>query len=447
MTDKDKKKEDLTGPKSFPYDSFAESVVLANILLDTKDHANVFSRVTSPMFYVQPHKIIYTKCLILYDLEESININSLLDKLGKTKLLTDVSNLDFLLDFLNVETQLTDFNTCVIILIEKSYRRSLMQTVKKIGNLALDLDMPLEKLLDTSENTLLELTQRNATSGLLLLQEILLESFLTLGEDVLNSISGVKTGFSKLDDLTQGFQASDLIIIAGRPSMGKTAFALNIAMNICSSQKELFPVCIFSLEMSRQQVVNRMLSTLSGITSSDIRSGKIDSKKSTIMEQSLADLNRFPIYVDDSGTASIPEIRSKLIKMKLKYKQIDMVIIDYLQLLGSDSKDTRTNEISKITRSLKLLAKELQTPIVLLSQLNRAVETQTNKRPMLSHLRDSGSVEQDSDLVLFLYRESYYNPGNDDETEIILAKHRNGPTGVVRLAFESSTATFKNMEY
>jgi replicative DNA helicase len=271
--------------------------------------------------------------------------------------------------------------------------------------------------------------------------------FFELKKKTLNpSLIGISSGFYDLDSMTQGFQKSDLIIIAGRPSMGKTAFSLNIAVNIVKKQK--LPVLFFSLEMSKQQLIYRLLSNETKISNIRLRSGNIRKKDWLELSNTIKTFSCLPLFIDDSATLSITEIRLKIKKLFFEETKIGLIVIDYLQLMqnSSFSSNNRVQELSQITRSLKNIAREFNVPIIALSQLSRNVETRLNKRPILSDLRESGSIEQDADLVLMLYRDNYYNPNisQTNLTELILAKHRNGPVGTIKLKFDPTCTRFSS---
>jgi replicative DNA helicase len=369
------------------------------------------------------------------------------DRLGPVKLFTDVENISFLLDLTNVVFPFNELETCIVLIIDKYLRRKLISAAFSIFELAKDSSISLETLFDEAETRLLSITQKKPTLGLVPASDVLLESFIDLEKRSENGgFLGTQSGFFDLDNLMQGLQKSDLIIIAGRPSMGKTAFALNIARNVAESQD--YPVAIFSLEMSRQQIVYRFLSTESQVMNSKLRSGNISNSEWNSVSQGINILSELKIYLDDTPDISVREIKSKIERLKSKTKDIGLIIVDYLQLLTDISNnDNRVNELSKITRGLKILAREINVPVIVLSQLSRNVESRTNKRPILSDLRESGSIEQDADVVLMLYREDYYDQVTPDisSADVIIAKHRNGPTGTINLSFDSKLSSFSNL--
>jgi replicative DNA helicase len=432
---------------SLPNNLLAEKNILAELLLNPVKNNLIFTRLTYEMFYFKEHQTIYKAAYALYNEGLDININTVADRLGPVKLFTDVENISFLLDLTNVVFPFNELETCIVLIIDKYLRRKLISAAFSIFELAKDSSISLETLFDEAETRLLSITQKKPTLGLVPASDVLLESFIDLEKRSENGgFLGTQSGFFDLDNLMQGLQKSDLIIIAGRPSMGKTAFALNIARNVAESQD--YPVAIFSLEMSRQQIVYRFLSTESQVMNSKLRSGNISNSEWNSVSQGINILSELKIYLDDTPDISVREIKSKIERLKSKTKDIGLIIVDYLQLLTDISNnDNRVNELSKITRGLKILAREINVPVIVLSQLSRNVESRTNKRPILSDLRESGSIEQDADVVLMLYREDYYDQVTPDisSADVIIAKHRNGPTGTINLSFDSKLSSFSNL--
>ena len=304
-----------------------------------------------------------------------------------------------------------------------------------------------DEILTKIERSLFNLNQQNLSQKTYSIAEVIDDIFLELTSKIKNnSETGLNSSFSDLDALLQGFQKSDLIIVAGRPSMGKTAFALNVGRNIVNKYK--IPLIIFTLEMSRQQIIYRFLATHSQINYTRLKSGKMTRDEWNLLSNSMRELSTLPIFVDDNPNLSVTDIRSRLRTIFSSKKKEGLILIDYLQLMKSNlSNDNRVQEISYITRNLKILAKEFELPIILLSQLSRSVESRNNKRPLLSDLRESGSIEQDADIVIMLYRDDYYNQirTNVSITEFIVAKHRNGPLGTAKLNFNNTTTTFTNI--
>lgn len=393
--------EYLVERKSCPHSVLAEQIILSDLLLNTYNHDLIFTRLEPDVFYLSEHKTVYEVARYLYFQKKDINITTVVDILTNRSNLELIGGSNFLVDLVNQVIPIGSIDTYVVLLIDKYLRRSLLDVGARISRLGYDTSSSIEILFDKAEQTLFSLTHTKPTFGLLSSSEVLLETFVEL-ETKYNSggLSGISSGFFDLDNLTQGFQKSDLIIIAGRPSMGKTAFALNLARNISEAQP--YPVSIFSLEMSRQQIIYRFLSVESQIINSRLKSGNISSEEWKVVSKAIEYLATLKIYLDDSPSNSLGDIRSKLTRLKSTYGQIGAVIIDYLQLItdGAFKETNRVQELSRITRNLKILAREFDTPVIVLSQLSRNVETRVNKRPLLSDLRESGCIAETSKVYL-----------------------------------------------
>jgi replicative DNA helicase len=383
-----------------PHNLLAEKNILAELLLNKVKSDLIFTRLTPEMFYLKEHQTIYNIGYSLHKECVEININTISDRLGKDTILNDTDNISFLLDIINLVVPFADLESYVVLIIDKYLRRKLISTLSSISGLALNSSISLENLFDEAESRLLGVTQRKPNLGLVPASEVLLESFMDLEKRTgKGGFLGTPSGFFDLDNMTQGFQKSDLVIIAGRPSMGKTAFALNVARNVAELQT--YPVTVFSLEMSRQQIVYRFLSNESQVINSKLRSGSINISEWKSVSQAINILSGLKIYLDDTPNISVREIKSKLERLKSKSKDVGLVVIDYLQLLSDvDNKDTRVNELSKITRNLKILAREINVPVLVLSQLSRNVESRNNKRPILSDLRESGCISPNSKIYI-----------------------------------------------
>lgn len=385
---------------SLPNSKIAEQVILTHILLNRQGTEVIFNRISIEMFYSSDYKTIYQ---VICDLKKnSIEVNfdtvcNILDitNAGKNSI-CDYSSL--LTELVNQSTKVGELESYLILLLDKYLRRRLILSIEKISNLAYNNSLSLESIFDQAEQSLFDVTQRKNNLGLLPASEVLLETFIDLEKrSKEGQLVGVSSGFFDLDLLTQGFQKSDLIIIAGRPSMGKTAFALSIARNAADLQR--FPVVVFSLEMSRNQIIYRLLSNESGISNSKLRSGIIKPNEWRLISKAINSLSDLNIYLDDKSDITISDIRVKLTNLKLRFGSLGIIIIDYLQLISDiQFKDSRVQELSRITRNLKLLAKELNVPIIVLSQLSRNVESRTNKRPLLSDLRESGCFSKSTTL-------------------------------------------------
>ena len=387
---------------SLPNSKIAEQVILTHILLNKQGTETIFSRISEEMFYSSDYKIIYQAICDLKKNSIEINFDTVCNILEvtniKRKNIYDYSSL--LTELVNQSTKVGELESYLILLLDKYLRRKLILSIEKISKLAYDNSLSLENVFDQAEQLLFDVTQKNNNLGLLPASQVLLETFLDLEKrSKEGQLIGVPSGFFDLDLLTQGFQKSDLIIIAGRPSMGKTAFALNIARNVADLQA--FPVVVFSLEMSRNQIIYRLLSNESGITNSKLRSGIIKSNEWRLISKAINSLSDLNIYLDDKSDITISDIKVKLTNLKLRFGGLGIIIIDYLQLISDiQFKDSRVQELSRITRNLKLLAKEFNVPIIVLSQLSRNVESRTNKRPLLSDLRESGCFSEATTLYL-----------------------------------------------
>ena len=400
-------------------------------------------------FYRADNRAIYGAILNLYSRAEPIDIITVkaeLESLGKFE---QVGGLEYLAMLPDKVPTTANAMKYVNIVEEKSTLRSLIKTANEIIELGYDPTEDVTDVMENAEKKIFNIMQNKDKKSYSPIKDILVDSFTQL-EELYNRkqhITGVPTGFTELDYKTAGFHGSDLILIAARPAMGKSAFALNIATN--AAVRANVPVVIFSLEMSKEQMVNRILCSEAMVDSNKVRTGKLEEDDWTKLAGSIGPLSEAEIFIDDTPGISVTEIRAKCRKLKLE-KNIGMVVIDYLQLVqGSNKRNgSREQEISEISRSLKILAKEIGVPVIALSQLSRAVEQRPDHRPMLSDLRESGAIEQDADIVMFLYRDDYYNQDSEkkDIAEVIIAKHRGGSTGTVELLWLGSYTKFVNLE-
>src|SRR6056300_2092815 len=381
--------------RSLPNSRVAEQAILTYILLNKPESNIIFNKISSDMFYSNDYKIIYQSACNLKSKNLEVNFDTVHNSLGDDESFEIDSTLT---DLINQPIRFGELDTYIILLIDKYLRRNLILSAQNVSKLAEDNSLSLENIFDQAEQLLFDVTQKKPNLGLLPASEVLLETFLDLEQrSKEGQLIGVPSGFFDLDLLTQGFQKSDLIIIAGRPSMGKTAFALNIARNVADLQS--FPVVIFSLEMSRNQIIYRFLSNESGVNNSKLRSGAINANEWRLVSKAINSLSDLSIYLDDKSDITISDIRTKLANLKSRFSNLGLIIIDYLQLISdTKAKDSRVQELSRITRNLKLLAKEFNVPIIVLSQLSRNVESRTNKRPLLSDLRESGCFAKSTKL-------------------------------------------------
>jgi len=375
-----------------PHNVFAEKVILGHLLLNPNSNIFIFEKLPLDAFYSDINKIIYKTIYSLYSRGEPLNFITLSDELTTLHLLEFIGGSDFLFEISNQEILLEDLEKYIALILDKYLRRTIFTACNKICKIAYDQSYSIDSVIEQNQKMLSSFSSNKNKLGLLTTSEVLLETFIQLEKKTKQGeSSGIQTGFFDLDFLTGGLQKGDLIILAGRPSMGKTALALNLAKNM--SEVQNFPIVIFSLEMSREQLIYRFIASEAQISSNRLKSGKISSKEWYSITKAISYLSNLRIYLDDTLTNSLKEIKVKLLKLKLKSNQIGAIIIDYLQLLTESSyKETRSQELSKITRNLKIIAKELNSPVIVLSQLSRNLESRYNKKPMLSDLRESGCL-------------------------------------------------------
>ena len=387
-----------------PNSKISEEFVLSYLLLNKSKSEIIFDRISSEMFYYNDYKNIYEVICELKKKNIEINFDTVYSSLDSLNQYDSFEYDSILTELINKSSRIGGLETYLILLLDKYLRRCLILLSDNISRLANDNSLSLETIFDQSEQLLFNVTEKKPNLGLLPASEVLLETFLDL-ETRSNEglLAGIPSGFFDLDSLTQGFQKSDLIIIAGRPSMGKTAFALNIARNVTDLQN--YPVVIFSLEMSRNQIIYRFLSNECGITNSKLRSGNINSNEWKSLSKAISSLSDLNLFIDDKSDITIAEMRTKLTTLRSRFSKIGLVIIDYLQLISDPQiKDSRVNELSRITRNLKLLAKEFNIPIIVLSQLSRSVESRINKKPLLSDLRESGCFSLSTNFYISLQK-------------------------------------------
>ncbi len=432
-----------------PHDIEAEQAILGSMLTDKDAVIAAIEVLRDEDFYREDNKLIYTAILNLYNRAEPIDIITVKAELESMGKFDQVGGLEYLAALPENVPTTANATKYIKIVEEKSTLRKLIKTANEIIELGYDTTEDVEDIMGGAEKKIFDIMQNKAKKGYSPIKDVLVESFTKL-EELYNRkqhITGVPSGFVELDYKTAGFHGSDLVLIAARPAMGKTAFALNIASN--AAIRGRVPVAIFSLEMSKEQLVNRVLSSEAMVDSNKVRTGKLEENDWTKLAEAIGPLSEAEIYIDDTPGININEIRAKCRKLKLE-KNIGMVVIDYLQLIQGTNKrnGSREQEISEISRSLKILAKELNVPVIALSQLSRAAEQRPDHRPMLSDLRESGAIEQDADIVMFLYRDDYYNKDSEkkDIAEVIIAKHRGGSTGTVELLWLGNYTKFVNLE-
>ena len=440
--------DQLKVDKYLPHNFLAEKIILGNLLFNSGAVEQALQTIEIEAFYFKTHQEIYKSIISLHNNKEIINLTTLTTYLQSNGLLKKIGGVSTLIDLVNQAPNLVDLDDYIKLLQERFLRRILIKLGYQIINSGYVTNISIEKIINDLENEVFKLSQKTEQTAVISSAELLSLVFKELKLKSLNAkLPGIISGFQDLDALTQGFQKSDLVIVAGRPSMGKTAFCLNVATTVVCQEK--VPVIFFSLEMSKEQLTYRLLSTQTKINNARLKSGRIKTAEWKILNSTIKELSTLPIFIDDTPNISTLDIRSKLKKIIIEHNKIGMVVIDYLQLMENSSSKTnnRVQELTQITRELKTIAREFKVPIVVLSQLSRNVENRTNKRPILSDLRESGSIEQDADLVLMLYRDDYYNLATDEPNvaELIVAKHRNGPTGLIKLLFNSKYTEFVNM--
>lgn len=435
-------KKDRIPPQSIE----AEMAVLGSMLIDKEAVGKVVEILDEFCFYKEAHRKIYAAAVHLYEKNEPVDIVTLSEELKRRKELEGVGGSYYLTELVESVPSAANVEYHAKIVLEKALLRKLISTATEIITESYEAQEDVDELIDKAEHKIFSLSEKRLRKGFVPINPIMHDTF-----EVLESyhqrrggVTGIPTGFYRLDELTSGLQKSDLIIVAGRPSMGKTAFCLNVARNVAINAK--IPVGIFSLEMASYQLAMRMLCSEARVDAHKLRTGKLPKDDWQKLSLSVGHLAEAPIYIDDTPAPGILEIRAKARRLKVE-RNVGLIIIDYLQLIqGPKNAETRQQEISLISRSLKALAKELDIPVMALSQLSRAVETRGgDRRPVLSDLRESGALEQDADLVLFIYRPEVY--GHEGPAEIIIGKQRNGPTGIVKLSFISEYARFENLSY
>jgi len=437
-----------------PQNIEAEQAVLGAILVNPETLAKVSDILLPLSFYKPAHRYIFEAMLQLFNNNDVIDIVSVSDVLNYSGRLETVGGRAYINDLVENTITTTNIAYYAKIIQEKAVKRRLINAGSEIVSKGYDLE-PSDRSLEEAERLIFEIGSSKATADLKHVKDLVLDTWenIEYRYEHKDELSGLRTDFTGLDMMMNGLHRSDLIILAARPAMGKTALALNIAQNVAI--KEKVPVCIFSLEMSASQLVQRMLCSYAEVDSQRLKTGNMLPQDWEKLSAAMDDFSQAPIYIDDTSGCTLTDIRTKCRRLKTQQKDLGLVVIDYLQLMEGGGKDDRQQQISAISRGLKILAKELDVPIITLSQLSRAVEGRNDKRPMLSDLRESGSIEQDADIVMFIYREEYYNKGESEEeenvkanakglSEVIIAKHRNGPIGTIKLLFQGSITKFKN---
>lgn len=439
-------KKDVKGVRLPPQNIDAERSVIGAVLISKDALLDVGSLLEAEDFYSKHNRLIYEAILELLHVDSPVDVITVSDKLLSKGLLEEVGGSPYIASLADEVPLASNAKQYALIVIEKSLQRKLIQASYDISKLAYEPGGDVQSTLEEAEQIVFNAIQKKSRKSYTHIGPVLTRVYDRFEEiSRKGGLPGVSTGFYDLDKLLSGMQDSDLILVAARPGMGKTAFMLNIAQHV--AVKEKLPVALFNLEMSNEQLAIRMLSSSANVAGSKLRSGDISDSDWKKLATGVGHLSSAPIYFDDSTEISVSAIRAKCRKLKLE-QDIKLVVVDYIQLMsGSKKSENRVQEVSDISRSLKLLARELDIPVIVGSQLSRDVEKRADKRPVLSDLRESGAIEQDADLVMFLYRDDYYNEDSEfkNVAEVILAKHRNGPTGKLNLMFDPEHISFKNI--
>lgn len=432
-----------------PQNIDAEKSLLGAVLIDEEVLADVTEFVTERDFYDKQHANIYSAMMRLFERHKPVDLLTVTDELKKKDELDQVGGTAYLTELTNYVPTAAHAATYAEMVAQKAVRRRLIRASGDISELGYDEEFNVQELLEKAEAELFSVSDQSLKQDLVSMESILTESFDRLEELHRNKgmLRGVKTGYRDLDNMTAGLQRSDLIILAARPAMGKTTLVTNLAYNVATLNKQ--SVLFFSLEMSKEQLVDRMLADASGVDAWNIRTGNLSDDDFSKLSEAMGEMAEAPIFIDDTPGLSVLEMRTKA-RRAAHDAPLGLVIVDYLQLMQGSARTegNRVQEVSEISRGLKLLARELNVPVIALSQLSRSVESRSPQVPQLADLRESGSIEQDADIVMFIYREAYYNPDTEREnvTDLIIAKHRNGPVGKVELYFHPERLRFMSLD-
>ncbi|MFA5848232.1 MAG: replicative DNA helicase [Thermodesulfovibrionales bacterium] len=431
-----------------PQNIEAEQSILGAIMIENDALPKVIEIISREDFYKESHRKIYDAMIELFDKSEPIDLITIAEELKKRNEIDAVGGEAYLSSLASQVPTAANIRYHSKIIREKALLRSLIKSASEIASKVYEENLDADELVDQAERIIFNISDKRIKTSFVGLKDLIKGSFETIEHlyDKKSAITGVASGFTQLDELTSGFQRGDLIVIGGRPSMGKTAFSLDIARQVGVELKE--PVAIFSLEMSKEQLALRMLCSEAKVDSNSVRKGFIKKEEWSKLTNAAGKLTESPIFIDDSSSTTVLEMRAKARRLKLEHKGLSLVIVDYLQLMRGRGgfERSREQEISEISRSLKALSKELDLPVIALSQLNRGVEQRNDKRPNLSDLRESGAIEQDADVIIFLYRDEFYNKDSNakGKAEVNVAKQRNGPTRTINLAFFPHYTRFEN---
>ena len=428
----------------------AEKSLIGAVLIDDEVMADISEHVGTKDFYDKRHGLIFGAMMRLYEHHRPVDLLTLTEELKKKKEFDTVGGSSYLTELTNYVPTAAHAAAYAELVAQKAVRRRLIKASADISELGFDEDTTTQELLEKAEAELFSVSDQSLKQDLVSIESILTESFDRMEELHRNKgqLRGIQTGYRDLDNMTAGLQRSDLIILAARPAMGKTTLATNLVYNVATIAKQ--PVLLFSLEMSKEQLVDRMLADASGVDAWNIRTGNLSDEDFSKLSEAMGEMAEAPIYIDDTPGLSTLEMRTKA-RRAAHEAPLGLIVVDYLQLMSSNSgrsDGNRVQEVSEISRGLKLIARELNVPVIALSQLSRSVESRSPQIPQLADLRESGSIEQDADIVMFVYREAYYNPDTDREniTDLIIAKHRNGPTGKVELYFHPERLRFMSLD-
>ncbi len=437
--------------KEQPQNTEAEASLLGAILIDSDAIVKVADSVSGDDFFDARHKHIYTAIEKLYERREPIDVLTLADQLKNSGVLEVIGGASYLTELTNFVPTAAHAEQYADIVSQKAMRRRLIGASQEISELGYDESKALKELVEEAETRLFQVSQQHVKQSVISIEDILADSFERLDDLHKDSkkIRGVPTGYTDMDNMLAGLQRSDLFILAARPAMGKTAFVLNLARNVAVQSKE--SVLIFSLEMGKEQLVDRLLSMESGVDAWALRTGNLTDADFEKLGHAMGSLSEAPIFIDDTPGITVADLRTKA-RREAHIRPIGLIVIDYLQLMSGGSRfsssDNRVQEISEISRGLKGVARELNVPVIALSQLSRSVESRSPQIPQLADLRESGSIEQDADVVAFLYREEYYNPETDRKNimDVLIKKHRHGPTGGVELYFDRDRQLIRSLD-
>ncbi len=428
-----------------------EASLLGSVLIDPDAIVKIADMINPIDFYDQRHRLIYESCVRLYEEGSPIDVITLSEDLRSEGQLHDVGGASYLTQLTNTVPTATHAEQYASIVATKSIRRRLIAASNEIAEIGFDEKRSIAELVEEAESRLFEVSQRHVKNDIISMETILADSFERL--DGLHkdkgTIRGIPTGYKDMDNMLAGFQRSDLVILAARPSMGKTALSLNLAQNVAVDSG--FAVLVFSLEMSKEQLVDRLLASEAGVNSWNLRTGNLSDSDFEKIGHAMGTLSEAQLFIDDTPGITVSELRTKA-RREAHKRELGLIVVDYLQLMSGGAKfsgsDNRVQEISEISRGLKGIARELNVPILALSQLSRSVESRSPQIPQLADLRESGSIEQDADVVAFIYREDYYNPESERPNimDVFIKKHRNGPTGKVELYFDRERQKIKSLD-